>query len=226
MATKTFKYLLIEHLSLLKDGFHNGLKHIAVNNTFLNFEGIELSDIDANRPSLNDLINSNSFYFIWINLDFPFPVHEKYNTSISLLSTVKKNNPETHIVVTMRNTTVYSLRKVFKKINPHCILELIDCDQETIIASLNAVIKREVYYSRNVLLLLHKFLKTFETMDNTDYAILHELDLGTAITALPEKVHLSHSTILTKRTKLKELFNLVGKTDTDLIKEVKRQNFI
>ncbi|MEM0519023.1 hypothetical protein [Aequorivita flava] len=226
MTTKTLKYLFIEHILFLKDGFHNGLRHLKENNPILNLIGYEISDIETNRPTLSELITSNDFYFVWVNLEFPMHGNERYSTATALLSALKKKNPKTRIVVITQNNTVYSLRKVLKKINPQGILEVTDCDQESIMRALNAVIKNEVYYSRNIMLLIRKFIGTFETMDDADYAILYELHLGTAVTSLPKKVHLSHSTILKKRSRLKELFNLSGKTDTDLIKEVKTQQFI
>ncbi|MCG2419745.1 hypothetical protein K8089_11990 [Aequorivita sp. F47161] len=226
MAVKTLKYLFIEHLLFVKDGFYDGLKQISRSNSFLKLEGIEISDVATNSPLLSELIDNNRFYFVWVNLDFPLELKEEHTTPVALLAAIKKKYPETHLVVTMRNITVFSLRKVFKKINPQIVLELIDCDRETIIDALRSVFKKEVYYSRNVLMLLYKFLETFEVMDDTDYAILHELDLGTAVSALPKKVHLAHSTILIRRTKLKEVFKLVGKTDMDLIKAVKTQRFV
>src|SRR5690606_10422629 len=144
----------------------------------------------------------------------------------TLLETLKKHNPEVQILVSLQQATVYALRNIFQKINPHGILELVDCDQKTINAALNALIQQEVFYSKNVLLLLHKFLQTFESLDNGDYAILHELSNGTAITALPQTVLLSHSTILTRRTNLKALFNVKGETDAHLVQEVKRLGYI
>lgn len=226
MAANTLKYLLLEHLSILRDGFHLGLKNMAIQHPDLILKGIEISDINADKPTLNQLIANNSFHFIWMNLDFPIPLHEKHHTPISLLSSLKNSYPEAHIIAITGNTKVYFLRKIFQKENPHCILELVDCDQQTIVNALNVTLKKDVYYSPTIMKLLHNFLKTFDAMDQADYSILHELSLGTPVTALPEKVFLSHSTILSRRTKLKELFKVYGKSDTELIREVKMQGYV
>lgn len=225
METQTLKYLFVEHLPLLQEGFKNGIKYISDRKGFLNFKGTAVKSSDIYNISLAQLIEGTNFHFVWMNMDFPIPSQENH-TPLSLLSTIKKNNPKTYILVTIQQATVYSLRRIFQKINPHCILALTDCDQKTISNALNALLQKEVFYSKAILLLLHKFLQTFESMDNADYSILHELDLGTAVTALPEKVFLSHSTILTKRTQLKTLFNLEGKTDAHLVQEVKRLGYI
>ena len=223
MHSQIVKYLFIEHLPLLQEGFRNGIVYLSETNTSFKFQGVEIISKDDRLSSIDQLMEGTNFNFIWMNLDFP--LQEKHS-AFSLLATLKKHSPEACVVVSLQLATVYSLRKTFQKINPHGILDLKDCDQKTIMAAVKAVIAKEIFYSKNILLLLQKFLQTFETMDNADYSILHELDNGTAVTALPEKVFLSHSTILTRRTNLKALFNLAGKTDAHLVQEVKRQGYI
>lgn len=225
METQTLKYLFIEQLPVLREGFHHGLKNISENNPYVTLIGKEINSGEAYSIAIEHLLEGNTYHLIWMNMDFPMPLQEK-QSSLSLLSTLKKHTPQVQILVTMQQATVYSLREIFQKINPQCILALTDCDQKTIYNALNAILQKEVFYSKAILLLLHNFLQTFESMDNADYSILHELDLGTAVTSLPEKVFLSHSTILTKRTQLKTLFNLTGKPDADLVREVKRQGYI
>ena len=198
---------------------------ISENNSHINFSGKEINNRQADGNFIASLLNATALDLIWMNIDFPMPIQEK-QSPFTLLETLRKHNPEGRIVISLQQATVYSLRRIFQKINPHCILALTDCDQKTIYNALNALLQKEVFYSKAILLLLHKFLQTFESMDNADYSILHELDLGTAVTALPEKVLLSHSTILTRRTQLKTLFNLIGKPDADLVREVKRLGYI
>mgnify|MGYP001161044036 FL=1 len=222
---QNLKYLFIEHLPLLQEGFHNGITMLSENNSQINLSGIEITNREVNGGSLTALMHDTTFDFIWMNIDFPFPTIGS-QSPFTLLETLRKDNPEAQILVNLQQATVYALRKIFQKINPHGILELVDCDQKTITAALSTLLQKEIFYSKSILLLLHKFLQTFEKMDNADYAILQELDKGTPVTALPGKVFLSHSTILTKRTQLKTLFNLEGKTDSHLVQEVKRLGYV
>jgi len=226
VQSQTQKYLFVEHLPLLQEGFQNAINHISENTTTIRFQGSEIKRSDDFGVSIAQLLeDSSAINFIWLNMDFPIPSQDKHNP-FSIASTLMKTHPEARILITLQQATVYALRKIFQKINPHVVLELVDCDQQTIIKSLIAIIHKEIFYSKTILLLLHKFLQTFEAMDNADYAILHELDKGAPVTHLPKKVLLSHSTILTRRTQLKTLFNLSGKTDADLLREVKRQGYI
>jgi hypothetical protein len=225
MDSQTLKYLFIEQLPVLWEGFHDGIKNISENNPYFILVGKEIITPDLYISNLDQLLEDNTYHLIWMNMDFPIPLQAK-QTAFSLLYSLKKRNPEVRVLVTLQQATVYSLRNIFQKINPHAILELVDCDHKTIASALNAVIQKEIFYSKTVLLLLHRFLQTFETMDNAEYTILHELYNGTAINNLPEKVLLSHSTILIRRTNLKALFNLDGKTDAHLVQEVKRQGYI
>lgn len=225
VETQNLKYLFIEHLPLLQEGFHNGITMLSENNSQINLSGIEITNREVYGGSLTALMDDTTFDLIWVNIDFPFPIIGN-QSPFTLLETLRKDNPEAQILVNLQQATVYALRKIFQKINPHGILELVDCDQKTITAALSTLLQKEIFYSKSILLLLHKFLQTFEKMDNADYAILQELDKGTPVTALPGKVFLSHSTILTKRTQLKTLFNLEGKTDSHLVQEVKRLGYV
>ena len=225
MKIQTLKYLFVEHLPLLQEGFHHGITMLSENNSHIDLSGIEINNREAYGNFLTPLMDDTAFDLIWMNIDFPFPIQEK-QPQFMLIETLRKHNPEVRILVSLQQATVYALRNIFQKINPHGILELVDCDQKTINAALTALIQKEVFYSKSVLLLLHTFLQTFESMDNGDYAILHELSNGTAITALPQTVLLSHSTILTRRTNLKALFNVKGETDAHLVQEVKRLGYI
>lgn len=225
VETQNLKYLFIEHLPLLQEGFHLGITMLSENNSQINLSGIEINNREVNGGSLTALMDNTTFDLIWMNIDFPFPIIGN-QSPFTLLEALRKDNPEAQILVNLQQATVYALRKIFQKINPHGILELVDCDHKTITAALSTLLQKEIFYSKSILLLLHKFLGTFEKMDNADYAILQELDKGTSVTALPEKVFLSHSTILMRRTNLKALFNLEGKTDSDLLREVKRLGYI
>ena len=225
MENQTLKYLLIEHLPILQDGFKHGITMLSESNPNINLIGKEIDSSEAYSNYLAPFIQDMPVDLVWMNIDFPLPIHED-NTPYTLLAILKKHNPQLRIAISLQQTTVYSLRLIFQKINPHVIVELIDCDQKTINTALDAIIHKEIYYSKTVLLLLHRFLKTFESMDSADYNIIRELDKGTAVTALPKKVLLSHSTILSRRTNLKILFNLEGKTDSDLLREVKRLGYI
>jgi len=222
---QTLKYLLIEHLPVLQEGFHHGITMIAENNSHIDLSGIEINNREAYDNFLSLLKDDTVIDIIWINIDFPMPTIQK-QSPFTLLETLQNNNPEVQILVILQQATVYSLRNIFQKINPHGILELVDCDQKTITTALNTLLQKEIFYSKSILLLLHKFLQTFEKMDNADFAILQELDKGTPVRKISKKVFLSDSTILIRRTKLKALFNLSRQTDADLIREVKRHRYI
>jgi len=225
LETQNLKYLFIEHLPLLQEGFHHGITMLSENNSQINLSGIEINNREAYGGSLTALMDDTTFDLIWMNIDFPFPIIGS-QSPFTLLETLRKDNPEAQILVNLQQATVYALRNVFQKINPHGILELVDCDQKTITAALGTLLQKEIFYSKSILLLLHKFLQTFEKMDNADYAILQELDKGTPIRRISKKIFLSDSTILIRRTKLKALFNLSQQTDVDLIREVKRHRYI
>jgi len=225
MDTQILKYLLVEHLPLLQEGFHNGLAMLAQKNPHITLKGKEIITQEGYGNFLTSLKDMDGLNLIWMNIDFPLSKQEK-RFQFTLLDTLKKYNPEVQILVVLQHATVYTLRIVFQKINPHVILELKDCDQKTIYAALKATMQNEILYSKSILHLLHTFLQTFESMDHVDFTILHELDLGTAVSALPEKVFLSPATILTRRANLKALFKLEGKTDSHLLQEVKRLGYV
>jgi DNA-binding NarL/FixJ family response regulator len=225
VKTQIIKYLLIEHLLLLQEGFHYGISMLAKKNPHITIQGKEINTQEGYGNFIVSLKDAEGVEFIWMNIDFPFSEQEKRFPS-ALLDTLKRYNPEVQILVVLQHATVYTLRNIFQKIKPHGILELKDCDQKTIYTALKASIQKEIFYSKSILQLLHTFLQTFESMDHADFAILHELDLGTAVSALPEKVFLSHATILTRRANLKALFKLEGKTDSQLLQEVKRLGYV
>jgi DNA-binding NarL/FixJ family response regulator len=210
---------------VLREGFHHGVTVLSENNSHITLSGVEINNRESLGNFMVSLMDATGLDLIWMNIDFPLPLQEK-QSPFPLLETLNKYNPEVRILISLKQATVYTLRNIFQKINPHGILELVDCDQKTINAALKALIQQEVFYSKSILLLLHTFLQTFESLDNADFAILHELDKGTAVTALPQKVLLSHSTILTRRTNLKILFKLEGKTDSHLVQEAKRLGYI
>lgn len=223
MERQGLKYLLLDPLPILREAFYQGIDMLKASYPQYSWIGKELNSREAREALKEDPGTAPGYQLIWLHLD---PAKQEKENPFKLLAAWQLHSPEAHIVVSLQQATIYLIRKVLQKVNPHGMLALVDCEQAAIGAALTAVLRQEVFYSKTVLLLLHTFFQTFEAMDRADYAILHEMDKGTPITQLPEKVLLSHSSILNRRIKLKALFDLEGKTDAHLLQQAKKLGYI
>ncbi|MAP80984.1 MAG: hypothetical protein CL526_07830 [Aequorivita sp.] len=226
MGTKVWKYLILEHLPVLIDVYSKSLEEIAQNNVDSLIKVTWLSEIDNKNKDLLELIEKHRFNFICVNLNFRFNNQTEQGFMINCLSNVSKKYPTIRIMVSIQNTTIYTLKKLNQKLKPTCIIDIKDCTQQTVNSAFRDLRKGEIFYSKSVLQLFRKFLNANEVMDSLDYEILYELSINTPINVLPKKVFLSASVIYKRRMRLKEFFGVSDLTDSELIREAREKGFV
>ncbi|WGF92178.1 hypothetical protein [Aequorivita marisscotiae] len=226
MGTKVWKYLILEHLPVLIDVYSNGLNEISRNQVDSTIKTTWISEIDIESTNLQELIEKYRYDFICVNFNFPFSNQKKHQLAIDFLAFVTNHYPAIRIMVSVQNTTVYKMKMLYQKINPTCIIDVRDCTQKTVNSAFNDLSRGEIFYSKTVLQLFHKYLEANGVMDSLDYEILYELSIGTPINVLPKKVLLSASVIYRKKIRIKEFFGVAELTDSELVQEARRRGFV
>lgn len=224
METQTVKYLLIEHLPLLTNGYESAMREIAHHQPNILFKGEMIDSLEG--IYIQDLVKKDNYQYILINLDFSQWKNQTYKTPLAFLIYIRKEHPEIRIMMSLQRATVYAFREIYTKITPDCIVEITDCTPKTIYEAITHLLESQVFYSKTILDIFQIFIKANHSLDAMDYGILYELSVGTPINKLPYKIHLAPTTIFKRKINLKIFFNVEGQTDRELIKKAKQQRFI
>ena len=133
---------------------------------------------------------------------------------------------ETKTIVSTTFNDNYRIHSIFKNINPDGFLIKNDITPEDLVTAIETIITDPPYYSKTVIKLLRKQVSNDFLLDNIDRKLLYELSIGTKMKNLPDILPLSIAGIEKRKRNLKQIFNLNGTDDKELLHVAKEKGFI
>ena len=94
------------------------------------------------------------------------------------------------------------------------------------IEAIKTVIIDPPFYSKTIMKILRKQSANDFIVDDIDRKILYELSNGTKMNELPKVLPLSIAALERRKRILKDIFNIVGKGDRDLLILAQEKGFI
>jgi len=134
--------------------------------------------------------------------------------------------PEAKIIVSTTFNDNYSVHSIFKNINPDGFLVKNDITPVELVQAIKEVLNDPPYYSKTIMKLLRNEVSNDYLLDDIDRRILHELSIGTKTKDLPVLVPLSLAGIEKRKRLLKQIFDIDGSDDRELILISKEKGFI
>lgn len=162
---------------------------------------------------------------VFIDVTLPPFLEKSIHSGEDLVPLVKKQFPNSKVVVLTSHTESFVLYRLINDCNPHGIIIKSDTAEEFLIA-FEAIMKGEKYYSETVRKQNLDIKGKNNFLDNYNRQIIMLLSQGIKTKNLGDHLHLSSSAIDKRKAYIKEFFNIDKGTDEDILREARKQGFI
>ena len=222
---KKIETLIIEDHPLIADSYKNGLNKVGKLNDDIDFN-ITFSNTIDKALNLINKPDENKFDLIFLDIRLPRSEDGKVLSGEDLGLIIRKQLPEAKIIVTTTYNDNFRINNILKSIDPEGFLIKNDTTPKDLIEAITTVLEDSPYYSKTVLKLLRKHISNDFFLDQIDRKLLYELSIGTKMIDLPNEIPLSIGGIERRKRMLKEIFEVSGKDDKELVREAREKGFI
>jgi len=124
------------------------------------------------------------------------------------------------------HTELIKINNIIKDINPNGLIIKNDLTFDELLLAFDKILNNDNYYSQTVIKFVSQSQYENIQIDEFDKQILFHLSKGIKTKDIPTYVPLSLSAVEKRKLGLKELLNLKGGSDVELISEAKNKGLI
>ncbi len=139
---------------------------------------------------------------------------------------MKKEMPNCKVILLTMHTELLKINNIIKNINPNGLIIKNDLTFDELIFAFDKIINNESYYSQTVIKLVGQAQYNNIELDAFDKQILFHLSKGVKTKDLPQYIPLSLSAIEKRKLNIREILEVKGGSDIDLINEAKTKGVI
>jgi DNA-binding NarL/FixJ family response regulator len=143
-----------------------------------------------------------------------------------LAALMKTTMPGCKIILLTMHTELLKINNIIKNINPSGLIIKNDLTFDELIFAFDKIINDESYYSQTVIKLVGQAQYNNIELDAFDKQILFHLSKGVKTKDLPQYIPLSLSAIEKRKLSIREILEVKGGSDIDLINEAKTKGVI
>ncbi|MEP2936678.1 MAG: response regulator [Gilvibacter sp.] len=227
MKPKRYHVLIIDDHPLISEAYKSAFNKIS--NTQ---EGVSFAiDVAHNCDMAFDKIkliaeHKQPLDYVFLDIRLPPSTDAKILSGEDLGLKIRQLLPKARIVVSTTFNDNYRIHSIFKSIDPDGFLIKNDITPEDLVDAIQTVLTDPPYYSKTVTKLLRKEVSNDFLLDNIDRQLIYELSIGTKMKNLPEILPLSIAGIEKRKRHLKQIFNVIGEDDKELIQIAKDKGFV
>ncbi len=224
---KLYKVLIVDDHPLIVDAYIRSLRQVARTDTKYRFSIDTANNCDIAMLKIKDSIKSKDPYrLVFLDVRVPRSSDNKILGGEDLSSILRSKSKKTKVIVSTSFNDSYLISCILKDIDPEACLIKNDLTVGVLIDAIKSVLIEPPYYSRSVMKIFRKQSASDVVIDHIDRKILHELSNGTRMSELPKILHLSLAALERRKRLLKDVFNVKGRGDRDLIKLAHEKGFI
>ncbi|MEP1490152.1 MAG: DNA-binding response regulator [Algibacter sp.] len=222
-----YKILIIDDHPIIIDAYKRALNQLTNKNGKIKFEIDTANDCDVSILKINESVKSKAYFdFVFLDIRLPPSSDNKILGGIDLGGLIRSQSEYTKIIVSTTFNDGYMISSILRNINPEALLIKNDVTINVLIDAVKTVILDPPYYSSTVMKVLRKQSANNFVIDSIDRKILHELSNGTKMNELPKVLPLSIAALERRKRILKDIFNVEGKGDRDLLQLAHEKGFI
>jgi DNA-binding NarL/FixJ family response regulator len=160
--------------------------------------------------------------------DLSMPIYEEKGifSGEDLAQLIKDGMPECKIILLTMHTELLKINTILKNINPNGLVIKNDLTFDELLVAFDKILKGDNYYSQTVVKLVSQVQYDHIEIDAFDKQILFQLSKGTKTKDIPQYVPLSLSAVEKRKLNLKDLLDIKGGSDIDLIREAKNKGML
>lgn len=224
---KRYTVLIADDHPLITEAYKSALNRVSEKNEEISFEIQVVYDCDGALGVINEMSNKKkNLDIVFLDMKLPPSNDGKILCGEDLGLKINSLMSATKIIVATTFDDNYRIHSIFKSINPDGFLIKNDITPEDLVAAIESIVLDPPYYSKTVIKLLRKQVSNDFLLDNIDRRLLYELSKGTKMKSLPDILPLSIAGIEKRKRNLKEIFNVKGTDDRELLYMAKEKGFI
>lgn len=213
--------LIVDDHPFIIQGYKNAITRYEPNQ--YEFSILEAKDCE----SAYNVITKSEVAFDVAFLDISMPSYEAMNlySGEDLAKLILEYMPDCKVIMLTMFTEFLKLKTLINKVNPRGLVIKNDLTFDELLHAFDKVINDQIYYSKSIMAMLETHDNSIE-IDLFDKQILFHLSKGTEIQDMPQFIPISLNAIESRKLNLKELLNVVGEEDLELVKAAKNRGLI
>lgn len=220
---KKINILIVDDHPFIIEAYKNAIKGYSTTE----FEFAITQAIDCKSGYENITNPENEPYNIAF-LDISMPTYEEKNifSGEDLAKLLKELMPDCKIILLTMHSELLKISSIVKTINPNGLIMKNDLTFDELLIAFDKILKGENYYSQTVVQSISQVQYENIDIDLFDKQILFHLSKGTKTKDIPAYVPLSLSAVEKRKLNLKDILNIKGGSDIDLIREAKSKGIL
>jgi DNA-binding NarL/FixJ family response regulator len=220
--TKSMKILIVDDHPFIIQAYKNALEKYSQ-------QGYEFEVIQANncKSGYENIVESKiPFNVAFFDISMPEYAEKGIYSGEDLAVLMKSEMPSCKVILLTMHDELLKINNIIKNINPNGLIIKNDLTFDELIFAFDKIINNESYYSQTVIKLVGQAKYNDIELDAFDKQILFHLSKGVKTKDLPEYIPLSLSAIEKRKLNIREILEVRGGSDIDLINEAKTKGVI
>ncbi|MBF6641349.1 response regulator transcription factor [Flavobacterium sp. J49] len=214
--------LIVDDHPFIIEAYKNAINKYSQN-------GYEFVVTQANncKTGYENIVNqSRHFDIAFFDISMPEYAEKGIYSGEDLAMLMKTEMPQCKIILLTMHTELLKINNIIKNINPSGLIIKNDLTFDELLFAFDKIINDESYYSQTVIKLVGQAQYNNIELDVFDKQILFHLSKGVKTKDLPTYIPLSLSAIEKRKLNIREILEVAGGTDVDLIREAKNKGVI
>ncbi|MCZ4319903.1 DNA-binding response regulator [Aequorivita viscosa] len=226
MIQKEIYMLIVEENPIIAKVYTEAIRKIEVEEANLTFNLTTANSCDSAIYYLDNNKQNQGLDLVFLDLQIAPTTTRKYLSGEDIGLHIRTNFTNTKIILASVDTSIPRVITLFRNINPEGFLFKNEITIPFYKSAITEVINNGFYYSKGVLKIMRKEIGNEFLLDAIDRKLLLELSRGTMTTHLPKVLPLSQSSITRRKQKLKQIFNVDGGSDRELLEKARELGFV
>lgn len=216
------KVLIVDDHPIILEAYVRTLKEFSKENLDISTAIDCDSALEKNFANLND----KHYDLLIVDLSIPPSKDGKIISGEDLALEIKKKTPTVKIIIITAIQDKFRIKNILSSINPDGFLIKGETRSKKIAEAYHAVLNDKTFYSPYVLKLLQSEFISDYHLDTNDKKILYYLSQGYRTNQLPDFLPLSLRAIENRKKKLKKIFKVEPKGDSELLAKARKKGLI
>jgi len=214
--------LIVDDHPFIIEAYKNAINKYSQNG--FEFEVTQANNCKSGYENITEA--AKNFDIAFFDISMPEYTEKGIYSGEDLAMLMKSEMPECKVILLTMHTELLKINNFIKNINPSGLIIKNDLTFDELLFAFDKIINNESYYSQTVIKLVGQAQYNNIELDVFDKQILFHLSKGEKTKDLPTYIPLSLSAIEKRKLNIREILEVPGGTDVDLIREAKNKGVI
>jgi len=219
---KKINILMVDDHPFIIEGYKNAINSYKPSE--YEFSITQANDCKSGYDVITDPIGNFDIAFF----DISMPTYEEKNifSGEDLAKLIKDVMPNCKVIMLTMHTELIKMNGIIKNINPNGLVIKNDLTFDELLNAFGKILNNENYYSQSVVKYISQSPYDNLEIDPFDKQILYQLSKGTTTKDIPNFVPLALNAVESRMLNLKEILEIKGGSDMELVSEAKKKGLL